>query len=252
MRAPSLLIGSLLLAGASTASYASCTHLDSGRPRPANMPSLSTTCGGPGEVGPASISVEGVGNSLTTLFASNNAFAGNTFDLVANAPLRIDSFEVNLAPAGAVETIAIYWRNGTANGAQGSAAGWNLMGTAIVTSAGGNNPTPVPIGGLTLIPGQTYGIYVDLQSFVGGTGQLRYTDGGPRTFSNADLSLTTYHGKGAPAFTGLDFFPRQWNGTVYYSPTAEAVPAPAVNPVGMVLLGLALGLVGFVALRRAA
>jgi hypothetical protein len=122
-----------------------------------------------------------------------------------------------------------------------------------VVSAGADNPTPVPIGGLDLVPGQTYGIYVDLESYSGSGGTtIRYTNGGPTTFSNADLSLTTYHGKGNPAFTGPSFFPRQWNGTVYYTLINDAVPAPAMNPMGMILLGLALGLVGFVALRRAA
>jgi hypothetical protein len=252
MRTLPFLLGFLLLAGASTASYASCTHLDNGEPRPPSMPSLSTTCGGPGEPGPGRITVEGTGSSLTTLFASNNGFAGNTFDLVASVPLRITRFDVNLSRAGATETIAIYWRNGTANGAQDNPAGWNLLGTANVVSAGADNPTPVPIGGLDLVPGQTYGFYVDVQSYATNLNALLYTDGGPTTFSNADLSLTTYHGKGNPAFTGLTFFPRQWNGTVYYTLINDAVPAPAMNPIGMILLGLALGLVGFVALRRAA
>jgi hypothetical protein len=252
MRTLPLLIGSLLLAGASTASYASCTHLDSGKVRPSSMPSLSTTCGGPGEAGGGTVTVEGVGSALTTLFGADNSFAGNTFDLVATVPMQITSFDVNLDTPGSVETIAIYWRNGTANGAQDNPAGWNLMGTATVTSAGANNPTPVAIGGLNLIPGQTYGIYVDFQSYPTSAASLLYTNGGPTTFSNGDLSLTTYHGKGDPAFTGPSFFPRQWNGTVYYTAVNDAVPAPAMNPMGMILLGLALGMVGFVALRRAA
>jgi hypothetical protein len=72
----------------------------------------------------------------------------------------------------------------------------------------------VNVGGLTLAAGQVYGIYVDLQSYP--SANLQYTNGGPTTFSNADLSLTTFHGKGNPAFTGTSFFPRQWNGTVRY------------------------------------
>ena len=45
---------------------------------------------------------------------------------------------------------------------------------------------------------------------------LRYTNGGPTTFTNADMQITTAHGKGNPAFTGATFFPRQWNGTIHY------------------------------------
>jgi hypothetical protein len=153
--------------------------------------------------------------SITTLFASNNQFAGNTFDLQASVPLRITGFDVHLVAAGGTHTVAVYWRPGTANGAQGSAAGWTLLGTdAGVVSSGANNPSSVNVGGLTLTPGQVYGIYVDLQSYP--STSLRYTNGGPTVFSNADLSLTTLHGKGNPAFTGTNFFPRQWNGTVYY------------------------------------
>jgi hypothetical protein len=153
--------------------------------------------------------------SLTTLFASNNSFAGNTFDLQATVPLQITGFAVNLAAAAGSHTVAVYWRLGTASGAESNPAGWTLMGIDTgVVSAGPDNPSPVNVGGLTLSPGQVYGIYVDLQSYP--STSLRYTNGGPTTFSNADLSLTTFHGKGNPAFTGNSFFPRQWNGTVRY------------------------------------
>ena len=53
-------------------------------------------------------------------------------------------------------------------------------------------------------------------SYMPATTVIRYTNGGPTTFSNADLSITTFHGKGDPAFTGGTFFPRQWNGTIHY------------------------------------
>jgi hypothetical protein len=168
--------------------------------------------GSGGGKGPGGLTVPG---SMTTLFAANNSFAGNTFDLQSSVPLEITGFDVNLSTAAGTHTVAVYWRLGTANGAQGSAAGWTLMGTDTgVVSAGLNNPSSVNVGGLTLTPGQVYGIYVDVQSYP--SASMQYTNGGPTTFSNADLTLTTYHGKGNPAFTGADFFPRQWNGTVHY------------------------------------
>jgi len=154
-------------------------------------------------------------SSLTTLFASNNQFAGNTFDLQASVPLQITGFDVNLASPGGTHTVAVYYRTGTANGAESSAAGWTLLGkdTAVV-GAGLDSPSSVNVGGLTLNPGTVYGFYVDLESYP--SSSLRYTNGGPAVFSNGDLSLTTYHGKGNPAFSGSSFFPRQWNGTVHY------------------------------------
>lgn len=186
--------------------------------------------------------------SLTTLFAEDNSFAGNTFDLEPNTDLTVTGFDINID--GDSSTIAIYWRDGTANGNQGSSAGWNLMGTDTVTPAGPDNPTPVDIGGLDIDAGNTYGIYVDVQSYP--SASMLYTNGGPTTFSNVDLDLTTYHGKGNPAFTGSDFFPRQWNGTVYYEPraVAEPVSVPVGGPVGLVVLVLLLCGSALVLLRK--
>jgi hypothetical protein len=164
--------------------------------------------------------------SLTTIFAHNNAFAGNTFDLTPTSNMTIDGFDVNVGEfnttgggAGATATIAIYWRNGTSNGFQDSSAGWTLLGTANVTSQGANNATHVPIGGLSVTAGQTYGIYVDLQNYSGGALTFLYTNGGPSAYSNTDLALTTFYGKGSPAFASGTFTYRQWNGTVYYTKT---------------------------------
>lgn len=165
--------------------------------------------------GPGTVIVEGTG-SLTTSFDSDNQFAGNTFDIenIGTMPVTISSFEVNCV-GGTGATFTIYYRVGTALGFEGNAAGWNVLGVdSNVNCVGQDLPTPVLIGGLTIDPGELYGFYVDLTSYPNGT--LRYTNGGPTTFMNTELSLTTYHGKGDPAFTGSSFFPRQWNGTVVY------------------------------------
>ena len=47
---------------------------------------------------------------------------------------------------------------------------------------------------------------------------MMYTDG-RGTFSNADLTLTTFYGMNAPAFSQFVFGDRQWNGTVRYTLT---------------------------------
>lgn len=120
---------------------------------------------------------------MTTIFTAGNSFAGNTFDIVPTVDLMVTSFDVHLG-TGTPTTMAIYWRTGTANGAEGSAAGWNLIGTDVVNPAGLGNPT-VAIGGVTLLAGNTYGFYVDVQSYP--SASLQYTNGGPTTFSNADL-----------------------------------------------------------------
>lgn len=236
-----------LALGAPAMAQPGCDTYDSGLPRPASDPNPDLACGGSGPAAPPAPQL-GTG-SLTTLFAQNNSFAGNTFDIVPTVDLTIDSFDVNLGP-GTPTTMAIYWRTGTAQGAESSAAGWTLLGTDVVNPAGINLPTPVAIGGLDLTAGQTYGFYVDTQSYP--SASLQYTNGGPTPFSNADMTLTTFHGKGNPAFTGASFFPRQWNGTVYYTlgggtsdlTLTKGVSDGTIPPGGQVVYSLTVGNLG--------
>ena len=151
--------------------------------------------------------------SLTTTYATNNSFAGNTFDLTPSVNMTVDSFDVHLS-GNAETTVAIYWRPGTSQGFESNSSGWTLLGTATVTAQGQGNPTHVAIGGLSMTAGQTYGIYVDVQSYP--SASMLYTNG-VMPYSNADLTITPFYGKGTPAFTGATFDPRTWNGTVYYS-----------------------------------
>ncbi|NKI33586.1 hypothetical protein HFP89_00215 [Wenzhouxiangella sp. XN79A] len=239
-------IGALFLAFSSQSFAQNCDVLDNGAQRPADFPSLQVECGGPG------ITVDRglTGGQLTTLFAADNSFAGNTFDLenISSSPIMIQGFEVNLSdevPTGNANTIDIYYKTGTAVGFEGDPAAWTLLGSDTnVLSQGADVPTPVDVGGLVIQPGETYGFYVDLASY-DGTDLILYTNGGPQTFSNGELTLTSNTGQGDPAFTGGSFFPRIWNGTVLYS-AAGSQPVPTLGMVGigtLVLLVLALGLV---------
>ncbi len=177
----------------------------------------------PGAVGsprivPVTLTVNPPGGtgSLTTLFTSDNGYAGNMFDVQVNRSLTILGFDVNLSNPGSTNTVSVYYRLGTSVGHETSSSGWTLVGTdSNVVSSGTNAPTHVNIGGLSLEPGQVYGFYVDLASY--GSTSMNYTNGGPTTFSNADMSLTTNCGNGTPAFTSNIFYPRQWNGTIYYT-----------------------------------
>lgn len=171
--------------------------------------------------------------SLTTTYASNNADAGNTFDVTPSINVTIDSFDVNLgvyggesgAGAGQTSEVAIYWRPGTSNGFESTSTGWTLLGTASVVTQGTDIPTHVPIGGLALTAGQTYGFYVHLQTYPSGGVELLYTNAeAPTVFANSDLSLTTYYGMADPVFSYY-FGYRQWNGTVHYSVKAATTCA---------------------------
>jgi len=174
-----------------------------------------------GAPGPGTVHVEGTPGSLTTLFARNNSFRGNTFDIqnIGADPVNITSWDVNLNNPGTTNTIDIYWRTGTSVGFEGDPAGWTLLGSdPAVVSAGQDLPSAVAMPTFTIQPGELFGFYVDVGSYP--SASIQYTNGGPTTFSNSELSLTTYTGKGDPVFTGGTFTYRQWNGTVHY----EIVP----------------------------
>jgi hypothetical protein len=152
--------------------------------------------------------------SLTTLFAANNGFAGNMFDITPTADLTITGVDINVTAAGTLADVDVWYRPGTSVGFEDSNAGWTQIGSYSGTSAGENFPTFIDMAGngVTFSGGQVYGIYIDLTSY--SAQSMRYTNG-QNTYSNADLSLTTNAGKGM-GFSGSTFTPREWNGTVYY------------------------------------
>ncbi|MDA0245581.1 MAG: hypothetical protein OT477_19380 [Chloroflexi bacterium] len=156
--------------------------------------------------------------SITTFFSGGNSFAGNMFDVanVSPNPIVINSFDVHLGPGTGV-SISVYHTPNTYVGKELDSSQWTLMGTDTVDSAGTNQPTPVEIGGLLILPGESYGFYLTVSNYPAAS--MQYTNGS-NVISNGDLSLTLGIGKGNPDFTGTTFLSRSWNGTIYYSPSA--------------------------------
>lgn len=153
---------------------------------------------------------------LTTIFATNNNYAGNSFDIQCTQQITIAGFEVNLDTSVASYTVDVYTRSGTALGYETSAAGWTLLGSKVVTPAGVDLPTHVDIGGLLIDAGDTVGFIITAQEAVGGTGGFCYTNGGPNTYSDAYISIVTLCGlpEGFPPANTFQY--RAWNGTVHY------------------------------------
>ena len=147
-------------------------------------------------------------NSLTTTWAAGNGSAGNMFDITAYTQLTIDSFDINGSTTGIME---VWYRPGSYVGFTSSNAGWTLAGSFSVVSAGTGNPTRLPVGGIEIPAGETYGIYVTYVS-----GSISYTNGtgANQTYSNADLMFLGGHGG---SYFGLTFSPRVWNGNIYYT-----------------------------------
>lgn len=154
---------------------------------------------------------------LTTLFASNNNFAGNSFDITASTDLTVVGFEVNLATIVPLWTVQVYTRAGTANGFEQNPAGWTLLGTVQVVGAGVDQPTHVDVGGLAMTTGETVGVIITVVEAVSGVGGFNYTNGDPTVYSNADMSITTYAGLGNGWPPSSVFPGRMWNGTVHYN-----------------------------------
>ena len=162
-----------------------------------------------------------VPGSLTTTFASNNQFAGNMFDISPAVDLEITGIDINVnSTVGDPVSVDVWYIPGTSFGNENSAAGWVLLGSYGGSSAGQDNPTFIDMAGngMTFSGGQSYGMYVDLTSY--GSQSLRYTNGGPTIYSNSDLSLETNCGKGDGGHSASTFFPREWNGTIYYDTKA--------------------------------
>jgi len=146
---------------------------------------------------------------ITTTFVAGNGQAGNMFDIIAHNTITIDSFDVNCTQSALME---VWYRQGTYIGHTASQAGWTKLGDYNVTTSGTGFPTRLPIGGLTIPAGETYGIYV---TYPVGSG-IQYTNGNGSNeiYTNADMTIEAYHGG---AYFSLTFTPRVWNGTIYYS-----------------------------------
>jgi hypothetical protein len=166
--------------------------------------------------------------SITTFFNSNNSFAGNMFDItnIGSNPITITAFDINLATGGTNANVSVYYYPGTYVGHESSPTGWTLMGMGTVNSAGTNVPTPLNVGGLTIPPGQSFGLYVTVSNYPAGT--MRYTNG-TNVISNTEVSLSLGVGKGNPDFTGSTFASRSWNGTIYYDIGSGATPTPTAT-----------------------
>jgi len=157
--------------------------------------------------------------SLTTHFNGGNGFAGNLFDITPTNSLSFEAIDIHSgSSAGTALIMDVYWKDGTSVGFETDPLPWTLIGSFNATSAGIYLPTYVDMTGATakvFDAGMTYGICVHCQNYAT-TGSIKYTNGAPTVFSNADLSLLTNCSQHNPAFTGYNP-DRVWNGTIYYN-----------------------------------
>ena len=162
---------------------------------------------------------------ITTTFANNNGSSGNMFDVTAYTDITIDSFYVN---ASASTTFEVWYRPGTYLGFQSSNAGWTQLGTYYVTAMGSGVPAALPIGGLEIPAGETYGLYV--------TGSVNYTNGTGtnQVYENNDMKIEC--GTGGSYFA-VTISPRVWNGTIFYTAGVMGC-ASSLVPVTAIVTGI--------------
>jgi hypothetical protein len=156
--------------------------------------------------------------SLTTIFEANGGGAGQMFDITPHVFINeITGLDVNISTVGDLVEIEVYCKEGTCVGYELDETAWTLFATGTGLSMGWDNPTFIDLAGngRRFEPKQKYGMYVHLKNYPSVDGYLVRTNGGPETYANTEMSLTTHSSNLYPAFTSK-FLYRIWNGTIYY------------------------------------
>src|SRR5207247_3293783 len=152
------------------------------------------------------------------------------FDLpVAGNPISVTSFDINTSYTGSFSNFQVWVLTGmTSQGHETNMALWTQVATGSGTGAGTNNPTHVTLSNhLPLNAGTLYGIALVADPAFG----HYYTNGNGsnQNYSNADLALFLGSATNVP-FTAPVFFPRVWNGTIYYGGPCGPTPTPTRTP----------------------
>jgi len=179
---------------------------------------------GPGASdGSVDLTVSGTGcitnADLAASLAGGNGQNGNAFNLIntSGGPLVISGFSQgpgsgNTSVTGVNMEVYMYPGDYTTNLVQ---TGWTLVGSATVDLVSGAASGYIPVSGVTIPAGGTYGIWIgssngNIVQYTNGTG----TPGVSAWASDANLTISEGHGCVYPL--GFNFSPRNWNGTVHY------------------------------------
>jgi Metallo-peptidase family M12 len=163
--------------------------------------------------------------------------AGNMFDVRAKTDLKVTNFAMH-AYAATTVTIEVYMKKtvGTCVGTQKDSSQWQRIGQATFVSKGAGVPTILPTGTFPPVSVKAGDIQAFYITFKSNTNYNRYSPGntlGKVQSSNADLDVLEGYAKGY--LFGDDYFPRIWNGIVFYErgttqQTGGATPAPTNKP----------------------
>jgi len=166
--------------------------------------------------GPITSGCSGVTDSLTCPNAGGNGFAGNIFNLTntSSSAITITGFSqggTNTTPAVDME---VWMYTDDYLLVINDTTSWTMVGSATVNLVSGVASGHIPVTGVIIPAGVTYGFRVGSTgasiAYTNGTG----TSGVTPWQSNSDLTITEGHGGGYPFYNQNT--PRNWNGTIHY------------------------------------
>ncbi len=150
-------------------------------------------------------------NTMYTTAQSNINWNGTMFDIRAINDLVVDSFALKINTVG-LQEVEIYTKVGSHLGAEQNQAAWTFKGSVFVQVASFSELTTVPLGGFSIAANDTLGVYIQLAN---ASSRLSYLNTGTaQTYSNTTIEVIS--GSGSNHNCGGSFYPRLWNGGVFY------------------------------------
>lgn len=151
-------------------------------------------------------------NSLQTTAISNINWNGAMFDVIIKDTLTIDSLELKVADVGPQQLNAFY-KMGSHLGYELNATAWRSWGSDSILAVNPDSFVTAAFPPLSLMPGDTVGIYLQMND---PAARLSYHNTGQSlTVSTTEMEIIC--GSGASYNFGGNFYPRQWNGRLFYS-----------------------------------
>ena len=149
--------------------------------------------------------------ALETSTNSNINWNGAMFDVVGIEAVIIDSFDVKIASLG-TQAVEIYYKIGSYSGFELDPTAWVFLGIDSVNVQSTSGFTNIDLGNLPINMGDTVGIYIQMAN---PSSNLSYQSvSSPMIRANNELAIVT--GSGISYNQTSLYYPRDWNGKVYY------------------------------------
>lgn len=149
--------------------------------------------------------------SLFTNDIFDRDWNGFMFDLIADADIILDSLEFKVDTFG-LQLVDIYTREGSHIGYELDPSAWSHAGSFPMDVKGPTEWSALDLGGIAMEVGDSLALYIELQNPANTMFYLAVPD--PITRSTDELTL--YSGTGISHNFSETYFPRDWNGSVYY------------------------------------